>query len=185
VRLCQFLVLAGNRFWFVKTAIFVSGHETWSTVIPKLGKTRISVSGHETRSNRWIFPFPPFVEGVCCERPLDEIIIPTDGHTTVRFIQVVIIFVLVLVQIDLLHFEHTKCISSTSVKTNTYPLHLRSIHTILCKIGHVIQIVSDYFVLIQFVLGQFEQKLIEKSLSLSNLHSFTLYPSLSPHWQME
>ncbi len=65
--------------------IFVSGHETRSTAIPKLGKTWISVSGHETRSNRWIFPFPPFAEGVCCERPLDIIIIPTDGHTTARF----------------------------------------------------------------------------------------------------
>ncbi len=50
-------------------------------------------------------------------------------------------FVLVLVQIDLIHFEHTKCIGSTSFKTNTNPLHLRLIHTILCKIGHVIQIV--------------------------------------------
>ncbi len=28
-------------------------------------------------------------------------------------------FVLVLVQIDLIHFEHIKCISSTSIKTNT------------------------------------------------------------------
>ncbi len=59
------------------------------------------------------------------------------------FFQVVIIFVLVLVQIDLIHFEHTKCISSTSIKTNTYPLHLRLIHTILCKIRHVIQIVTE------------------------------------------
>ncbi len=67
----------------VKTPIFVSGHEIWSTAIPKLGKTQISVSGHETQSNRWIFPFPPFAEGVCCEHPLDVIIIPTDGHTTV------------------------------------------------------------------------------------------------------
>ncbi len=33
------------------------------------------------------------------------------------FFQVVIIFVLVLVQIDLIHFEHTKCIKSTSNKT--------------------------------------------------------------------
>ncbi len=48
-------------------------------------------------------------------------------------------FVLVLVQIDLIHFEHKKCISSFSIKTNTNPLHLRSIHTILCKIKHVIQ----------------------------------------------
>ncbi len=52
-------------------------------------------------------------------------------------------FVLALVQIDLIHFEHTKCISSTNIKTNTYPLHLRSIHTISCKIGHVIQIIPD------------------------------------------
>jgi hypothetical protein len=35
----------------VKTPISVSGHETRSTAIPKLGKTRISVSGHETQSN--------------------------------------------------------------------------------------------------------------------------------------
>ncbi len=110
----------------VKTPISVSGHETRFTAITKLGKTRISVSGPETRSNGWIFPFPPFAEGVCCKRPLDVIIILTDGHTTVRFFfQVVIICVLVLVQIDLIHLEHTKCISSTSIKTNTYPLHLR------------------------------------------------------------
>ncbi len=41
----------------VKTLISVSGHETQSMAIPKLGKTQISVSGHETRSNHWIFPF--------------------------------------------------------------------------------------------------------------------------------
>ncbi len=34
-------------------------------------------------------------------------------------------FILVLVQIDLIHFEHTNCISSTSIKTNTNPLHLK------------------------------------------------------------
>ncbi len=50
-------------------------------------------------------------------------------------------FVLVLVQIDLIHFERTKSISSTSFKTNTNLLHLRLIHTIWCKIGHMIQIV--------------------------------------------
>ncbi len=69
----------------VKTPISVSGHETRFMAIPKLGKTQISVSGPETRSNGWIFPIPPFAEGVCCERPLDIIIILTDGHTTVRF----------------------------------------------------------------------------------------------------
>ncbi len=51
------------------------------------------------------------------------------------------VYVLVLVQIDLIHFEHTKCISSTSIKTKTHPLHIRSIHTISCKIRLVIQIV--------------------------------------------
>ncbi len=102
----------------VKTPIFVSGHETRSMAIPKLGKTQISVSGHETRSNCWIFPFPPFAEGVCCECPLDVIIIPTNGHTTVRFFfQVVKIFVLVLVQIDLIHFEHTKCGTPPNIPT--------------------------------------------------------------------
>ncbi len=50
-------------------------------------------------------------------------------------------FVLVLAQIDLIHFEHIKCISSTSIKTNTNPSQLMSIHTISCTIGHVIQIV--------------------------------------------
>ncbi len=69
----------------VKTLISVSGHETRFTAIPKSGKTWISVSGPETRSNHWIFPFLPFAEGVCFERPLDIIIILTDGHTTVRF----------------------------------------------------------------------------------------------------
>ena len=52
--------------------------------------------------------------------------VPPAHAQRVFFFQVVIIFVLVLVQIDLIHFEHTKCISSTSIKNNTYPLHLRS-----------------------------------------------------------
>ena len=50
-------------------------------------------------------------------------------------------FVLVLVQIDLIYFEHSNCISSTSTKTNTNSLHSRSIHLISLIIGHVIQIV--------------------------------------------
>ncbi len=40
-------------------------------------------------------------------------------------------FVLVLVQIDLIHFEHLICISSTCIKTNTKPLvqlQLKLIH---------------------------------------------------------
>ncbi len=55
-------------------------------------------------------------------------------------------FVLVLVQIDLIHIEHSNCISSTWFKTNTNSLHSRSIHSILRKIGHVIQIVVHQFV---------------------------------------
>ncbi len=72
----------------------------------------------------------------------------SDLHEIVRFLREIECiefecnaFVLVLVQIDLIYFEHTKCISSTSFKTNTNPLHLRSIHTISCKIGHLIQII--------------------------------------------
>ena len=42
-------------------------------------------------------------------------------------------FVLVLVQIDLIHFEHTKCISSTSIKTNRN-LFLFLINTLLLYI---------------------------------------------------
>ncbi len=55
-------------------------------------------------------------------------------------------FVLVLVQIDLIHFEHSNCISSTLTKTNINSLHSRSIHSISRKIGHVIQIVEHQFV---------------------------------------
>ncbi len=55
-------------------------------------------------------------------------------------------FILVLVQIDLIHIEHSICISSTWTKTNTNSLHSRSIHSISPKIGHVIQIVVDQFV---------------------------------------
>jgi hypothetical protein len=55
-------------------------------------------------------------------------------------------FVLVLVQIDLLHFQHSNCIGSTWIKTNTNPLHSRLIHSILLKIGHVIQIIVHQFV---------------------------------------
>ncbi len=58
------------------------------------------------------------------------------------------IFVLVLVQIDLLQFEFSNCISSICTKTNTNLLHTNWIHSILHKnwmilrkIGHVIQIV--------------------------------------------
>ena len=40
-----------HRNLVVKTPISMSGHETRSTAIHKLGKTRISVSGYETRSN--------------------------------------------------------------------------------------------------------------------------------------
>ena len=47
-------------------------------------------------------------------------------------------FVLVLVQIDLVHFEHSICISSTWIKTNTNPLvqlQLKLIHIITYKVN--------------------------------------------------
>ncbi len=55
-------------------------------------------------------------------------------------------FVLVLVQIDLIHIEHSNCISSTWTKTNTNSFYSRLIHSILPKIKHVIQIVVHHFV---------------------------------------
>ncbi len=55
-------------------------------------------------------------------------------------------FVLVLVQIDLIQFEFSNCIRSIWTKTNTNLLHTISIHSILWKIGHVIQIVVHQFV---------------------------------------
>ncbi len=55
-------------------------------------------------------------------------------------------FVLVLVQIDLIHIEHSNCISSTWTNTNTNSLHSRLIHSISRKIGHVIQIAVHQFV---------------------------------------
>ncbi len=50
-------------------------------------------------------------------------------------------FVLVLVQIDLIQFENPNCIRSICTKTNTNLLHTNSVHSILRKIGHVIQII--------------------------------------------
>ncbi len=55
-------------------------------------------------------------------------------------------FVLVLVQIDLIQFEFTNCIRSICPKTNTNLLHTNSLHSILHKIGQVIQIVVHQFV---------------------------------------
>ncbi len=51
-------------------------------------------------------------------------------------------FVLVLVQIDLIQFDFR----SICTKTNTKSLHANSIHSILLKIGHVIQIIVHQFV---------------------------------------
>ncbi len=55
-------------------------------------------------------------------------------------------FVLVLVQIDLIQFEFSNCIRSICTKTNTNLLRANSLHSILHKIGHVIQIVVHQFV---------------------------------------
>ena len=55
-------------------------------------------------------------------------------------------FVLVLVQIDVIQFEHSNCIRSIWTKTNTNSLHTNLIHSILRKIGHLIQIVVHQFV---------------------------------------
>ncbi len=43
-------------------------------------------------------------------------------------------------------FQHSNCISWTWTKTNTKLLHIRLIHSISRKIGHVVQIVVHQFV---------------------------------------
>jgi hypothetical protein len=55
-------------------------------------------------------------------------------------------FVLVLVQIDLIQFEFSNCIRSICTKTNTNLLHMNLIHSILRKIGQVIQNAVHHFV---------------------------------------
>jgi hypothetical protein len=55
-------------------------------------------------------------------------------------------FVLVLVQIGLIQFEHSNCIKSNCTKTNTKLLHTNLIHSFRVKIGHVIQVVVHQFV---------------------------------------
>ncbi len=49
-------------------------------------------------------------------------------------------------KIDLIQFEYTNCIRSICTKTNTTVLHTNLLHSILRKIGHVIQIVVHQFV---------------------------------------
>ncbi len=55
-------------------------------------------------------------------------------------------FVSNLVQIDLIQFTFSNCIRSIRTKTNTNLLHTNWLHSILRKIGHVIQIVVHQFV---------------------------------------
>jgi hypothetical protein len=62
-------------------------------------------------------------------------------------------FVLVLVHIDLVQFDHSNCIRSICTKFDTNLLHTNLLHSILPinwtifrKIGHVIQIVVHQFV---------------------------------------
>ena len=75
-------------------------------------------------------------------------------------------FVLVLVQIDLIQFEYSNCIRSIWTKTNTNLLHTNLIHSILRKIGQVIQIVVHQFVC--------------KTSTKKNPKSEKINPSLSP-----
>jgi hypothetical protein len=90
---------------------------TWNPVHRNLhsGKTQISVSGHETRSIEKIDVLL-FYHG-------------SDLRKIIRFLREIGCiefecnkFILVLVQIDLIHFEHSICISSTWIETNTNPL---------------------------------------------------------------
>jgi hypothetical protein len=55
-------------------------------------------------------------------------------------------FVSTSIQINLIQFEFSNCIRPICTKTNTNLLHTNSLHSILRKIGHVIQIVVHQFV---------------------------------------
>jgi hypothetical protein len=55
-------------------------------------------------------------------------------------------FVSNLVQIDLMQFKYSNCIRSICTKTNTNSLRTNSLHSILRKIGQMIQIVMHQFV---------------------------------------
>jgi hypothetical protein len=54
--------------------------------------------------------------------------------------------ILVLVQINLIQIENSNCIRAICTKTDTNLLHTNSIHSILRKIGHVMQNVVHQFV---------------------------------------
>ncbi len=84
VLLCQFLVLAGNRFcfWFWREIVFGVTYVLSVQYITTGKKSSSRLSG-----------------GLWCNE-----------------------YVLVLAKIDLIHFEHSICISSTWIKTNTNPL---------------------------------------------------------------
>ncbi len=139
VRLCQFfccgrkvnfvqIPYGHDRFSKISRTFFVKkwSHikptykkirvRTWNPVYGNShsGKTWISVSGHETRSTGQIDVLIIWFlrEIECIEFECNE-------------------FLLVLVLIDLIHFELSICISSTWIKTNTNPLvqlQLKLIH---------------------------------------------------------
>jgi hypothetical protein len=109
-----------------KSWISVSGHETRSTGTPKTGKSWIFMSGHETRFTRT--RIPEKLGSPCQDMnpgPQGKLMYYYFYHGSnlreiIRFLCEIEciqfecnIFVLGLVLIDLIHFEHSICISST------------------------------------------------------------------------
>jgi hypothetical protein len=136
-------------FWhgdpsFFTISVSMSGHKTRSTGTPKTGKSWISLSGHETQSTGTCIPEKL---GSPCQDmkpgPQGKLMYYYFYHGSnlrkiIRFLcKIECIefecneFVIVLVQINLIHFEHSICVSSTWIKTNTNPLvqlNLKLIH---------------------------------------------------------
>ncbi len=109
-----------------KSWISVSGHETRSTGTPKTGKSQISMSGHETQSTgthileKLGSPCQDMKPGPQGKLMYYYFYHGSDLREIIQFLRKIECikfecneFVLVLVQIDLIHIEHSICISST------------------------------------------------------------------------
>ncbi len=97
VLLCQFLVLAGNRQFFCCGRKVLLRPEKKVLVVCLAGCAVVSVFGSGDYDWKKNFYSSVWRVVLCNE------------------------FVLVLAKIDLIHFEHSTCISSTLIKINTNP----------------------------------------------------------------
>ncbi len=82
-------------------------------------------------------------------------------------------FVLVLVQIDLIHFEFLNCIRSIFTKTNANSLHTNSIHSILRKNWMILRKIRQ---VIQIVVHQYACKMSAKKILKSEKNQSPFIP---------